>query len=487
MNDLCLRGAFELAALIRAKEVSPLEVVQAHVDQARRVNPSLNAIVEERYEAALAEAREKTENLHRLGEVPPLYGVPCTVKEMLSVQGMKRTAGNIHRRDSVMNKDASIVKRVRDAGAVILGTTNVPELGFWFETHNVVYGRTNNPYDLERTAGGSSGGEGSIVGAGASPFGLGSDIGGSIRIPASFCGVFGHKPTNRTLPLTGHFPYSTNEIRELKGGLYPFTSVGPLARRAKDLRPLMQLMAGPDGIDPETVKTHFDAKTVEWKGRRVFFADNPRIHLTRGTDDNMGRAVRTTARLFEQWGCRVEELDPKFFLRTVSMWGKAVKSTKKHTYEEALYPGGEISVWDEILRALRGQPNYTVPSLGTLLLEKMIGRHLSDGTEILGALEELRQKLNLLLGADALLIFPAHPRPAPKHSAPFFSPFDFVYTGIFNVLGNPACAAPTGLDPQGLPVGVQLVAGPFQDHLCWAAAEALEETFGGWQPPAGLG
>ena len=253
MNELLTLSGVDLAKRIATKQVSPSEVLEVHIARIEKVNPQLNAMVEDDFARARKTAREQTETLMSgtgPTNLPVFFGVPFTVKEMLSYKGMKRTGGSIHHRDSVMDWDATIVERMRHAGAIPMGTTNVPELGFWFETFNPVYGRTNNPYDVTRTCGGSSGGEGSLIGAGASPFGLGSDIGGSIRIPAFFCGVFGHKPSRYWLPLTGHFPYGREEFGDLLlKDKYPFTSIGPLSRRAADLNPLLQLMVGADAHD----------------------------------------------------------------------------------------------------------------------------------------------------------------------------------------------------------------------------------------------
>ncbi len=193
-GEILAASGVALARAIRDRRVTSRAVVQAHVERARLVNPALNAIVRDRYDAALHEAAvadEKTSSTHR-DDLPPLHGVPCTIKEAFAFEGMPNSAGLWARRDVVATKDATAVARLRAAGAIPLGVTNISELCMWFESQNKVWGRTNNAYDRTRTAGGSSGGEGAIVGAGASPIGLGSDVGGSIRMPSFFYGVFGH-------------------------------------------------------------------------------------------------------------------------------------------------------------------------------------------------------------------------------------------------------------------------------------------------------
>src|SRR4051812_38877312 len=242
--DLRRLSAVELAALIRGRRISSREAVEAHIAQIARVNPVLNAVVRERFDEARAEADAADAALAR-GDVdmlPPLHGVPCTIKECFALRGMPHSAGLRARRHVVAARDATAVARLRQAGAIPLGVTNTSELCMWMESNNRVYGRTNNPYDASRIVGGSSGGEGAIIGAGASPFGLGSDIGGSIRGPAFFNGVFGHKPTGGLVPGTGQYPLA-------RGAALRYLTTGPLARRAEDLMPLLRVLAGPDGHD----------------------------------------------------------------------------------------------------------------------------------------------------------------------------------------------------------------------------------------------
>lgn len=487
MNELLKLGAFELAARIRTGDITPTDAVTAHIDRIRAVNPVLNAVTEERFEAALREAEVATERLVQKDRKPALFGVPFTVKEMLALDGMLSTAGSLHRRDNRPGFDATVVARMKEAGAIPIATTNVPEVGLWFETDNPLYGRTNNPYDLARTAGGSSGGEGALIGAGASPFGLGSDIGGSIRMPAAFCGIFGHKPTNRVVPLTGHFPYTRDDMASLIGPRYPYTTIGPLSRKGRDLYPLLNLMIGPDGIDRETVKD-FALKPLmkDLSKLRVFVCENPVMHACRATQEEVRLGVRNAARLFDQYGARVHEFDPRFFVRAAELWAGAVKSTKDKNFSELLANGQPLSILKELSLWALGRGRYTVPSLLTAAVENVTGSDPGRLELILAELRALREKFDALLGEDGLLLLPSHPRTAPKHRSPWLSPFDFVHTGIFNVLGNPATSAPIGFDSKGLPLSVQIVAAPFQDHLTLSAAEILEESFGGWVPPSGL-
>ena len=238
-DDLVFAPATELAEQIRSKSVSPTEVMQAHLSRIESVNPKLNAIVTPD-ETAMDQAREAEDALMR-GELRgPLHGVPFTAKDSVDVGGLRTTRGSRFFEDHVPDADAVVITRLKDAGAVFLGHTNVPEFVFWFETDNAVFGRTENPWKLGRPTGGSSGGEAAALSSGMSPLGLGSDVGCSIRLPAAYCGVVGLKPTHGRVPLTGHWP----------DALLRFMHVGPMARTVRDVAVALSLLSGPDGLDP---------------------------------------------------------------------------------------------------------------------------------------------------------------------------------------------------------------------------------------------
>ena len=224
MDELLKMSVVEMSKRIRGGELSPVELLDAHIKRIQDVNPYLNAVVETRFDLARGEAKSAAEKLAQSREnLPPLFGIPCTIKDTFAVKDMKWAVGVWARKDLVADWDAITVKRLKDAGAIIMGKTNVPEAAMWCETYNHVYGRTKNPYDLRRGAGGSSGGEGAIVAASGSPFGLGADVGGSIRYPSAFNGVAGHKPSGRLVPGTGHWPPA-------HGPLAAYNSFGPICR-----------------------------------------------------------------------------------------------------------------------------------------------------------------------------------------------------------------------------------------------------------------
>lgn len=228
--------ATSLAASIRHNERSSTDVVKTFIDHQRQANPHINAVVEARYEAAMAEARQKDEG-HGNTEQGPLYGVPISVKESFHVAGMKTTGGLMHRRHLIAREDAEAVRRLKNAGAIILGKTNTPMLCFCQETDNKLYGRTNNPWDVTRTSGGSSGGEGALLGSGEAAAGVGSDIGGSIRFPSHFNGVIGFKPGHSQVSDQGHFPGFNPLLQKRMSG------VGPMGKSVRDIALLYHLMA----------------------------------------------------------------------------------------------------------------------------------------------------------------------------------------------------------------------------------------------------
>lgn len=250
-DELVSTAATRLAQAIRERRLSSVDVVNAYLTRLEAVNPALNAVVELNSKAR-AQARQADEALARGEQLGPLHGLPITVKEAFAVQGMRTTGGTFGRQARVADRDATAVARLRAAGAIILGTTNTSELSMSFESDNLVYGRSNNPYDLTRTPGGSSGGEAAIIAAGGLPLGLAGDYAGSTRVPAHFCGIAGLRPTVGRVARTGYFP----PVGAVRGLL---AQPGPLARSVADLALMLPAIAGPDGHDPTVVPM-----PVEW-------------------------------------------------------------------------------------------------------------------------------------------------------------------------------------------------------------------------------
>lgn len=470
MEELLTCSGRHLASMIREGEVSSVDVVEAHIEHATKVNPVINAIVRSRFQAAREEAAKADARLARgLKRLPPFLGVPCTIKENFCVTGMPQASGLVSRRAHISDHDAPTVARIRKAGAIPLGVTNTPELCMWMETDNRLYGRSNNPYDHKRIVGGSSGGEGAIIGAGGSPFGLGADVGGSIRMPAFFNGIFGHKPSPGVVPNTDQVPLPVG-----KTGLYCTT--GPLARRAEDLYPLLKLLAGPDGQDPMcTEKPHLkDPSKVDLSAIRVInVPDNGRISVSGDLRDAQDRAAQFLAAQTQVSNRRYRRMKKSF-----EIWAARMGDAGAPSFASQLGEGREIPVLRELSKWTIRRSPHTLPALALAGVEKlpMPKRYLKMG-------DELREQLLDDLADDGVMLFPSYSCPAPRHYVPMLKTFHWVYCGIINAMAFPSTQVPLGLNAQGLPLGVQVVTAPGNDHLSLAVAQMLEQQFGGWVPP----
>lgn len=382
-----------------------------------------------------------------------------------------------------MKETATVVERMEKAGAILLGMTNVPEAAFWFECDNVIYGRANNPYDTSRTPGGSSGGEGALIGAGASPMGIGSDIGGSIRMPAAFCGVFGHKPSDLIIPTTGQFPLYRETAADYVGGKRTFAVIGPMSKKAQDLYPMMKLMVGHDGIDQE-IKKDFRLQPLVKNPEdiKVFYLPAPVIHGTSSLHPLLENSVTMAARYLKEMGSPTEAVDKKIFIQAFELWLARAQTIEGHNFTSFLSGQPKINFLKEFSSLLIGHRRYTFPALLTAMLDHY-GDDRAKATDRLADLTKLKKQLSSILGRNGVLIMPVHPRLAPKHHTTYTRPFDFSYTAIINALGMPATSVPMGLSPEGLPLSVQVIADENCDHLCLSVAEWLEQGFGGWQEP----
>jgi fatty acid amide hydrolase 2 len=490
--DVLAASMVSLLARMRSGELSPVDLVEEHIRRIEAINPSLNSVVANRFEDARREAvdaeREYATSAPkreyaRSAKARPLLGVPFTVKEMIEVSGMPITFGSVGRRGRRAARDATVVARLRAAGAIPLGVTNVPEWGMWCESYNSVYGRTSNPFDPRRTPGGSSGGEGAAVGAGASVFGIGSDIGGSVRIPAAFCGVFGHKPTTGMLPLTGHHPVYTDGPDASMSQTAPYVSIGTLTRSAADIAPLMRVMAGRDGFDPNAEPLAFlSPDQVDWRGRRVLLLSHPLIKRAGRAELDLSHACERAGALLEERGAVVQVAPERLLQHAGDVWFAALQTVGGPSFSQLLGGGRHIHLELEVLRSLIGMGRYSWPALFFCIGERF-GRKKEQALR--AAMRETRRlsrKYRELLGDDGVLISPVYPQRAPLHNKIVLHPFDFLYTAAFNVLRVPATSAPCGFDPDGLPLSVQFTSNRGNDHVTIAAAAVVEASAGPWQP-----
>lgn len=471
-----LSSAVSLMRALRAREISSVEVIDAHIDRIEQVNPRLNAVVGKRYEQARQEAKAADARLGK-GDPAPLLGVPFTVKEFVAVHGMPQTAGILARRHVVADRDATVVKRLQEAGAIVLGVTNAPEGGLWHETNNPVHGRTRNPHDLRRTTGGSSGGEAAIIAAGGAPFGIGSDTGGSLRIPAAFCGIVSHKPTGGLVPMTGHFP-------EPPAGPFDVPSVtGPLARTVDDLWLLLRLIAGPDGEDPwcRTLPLEESIDRHDWTEVDVYAVP------TNGTfrpQREVESAVHKVALALAERGARLREWRGPDLAGAFEAW-TAILAASGKSYFEIVAPNG-VNLLPEWARWALGRSTHSGGVLAILSMERLISGRL--GEEHVAAARALRAQFIEAVGPRGLVIHPVYPRTAPFHRAiALRDPRHVGCTTLFNVTEGPATVVRVDTDRRGLPVGVQIGGIPGADALTLAAAKVCEVQFGApapIEPPA---
>ncbi|RMF16888.1 MAG: amidase [Candidatus Dadabacteria bacterium] len=476
-SELLTLSATRLAEMIRAREVTSRDVVDAHIAWAQVVNPQLNAIVENRFDAARTEADAIDEQIAAGQDPGPFGGVPCTIKECFAFAGMPNSSGLVARRDIRPTADATAVARIRNAGAVPLGVTNISELCMWMETNNRVYGRTNNPYNPAHIVGGSSGGEGAIIGSGASPFGLGSDIGGSIRMPAFFNGVFGHKPTGGLVPGTGQFPIA-------EGAALRYLTTGPLARRAEDLWPLLNLLRGPDGEDAGCIEWELgDPDNVDLSSLRILnVPDNGK----QGVAESLRLAQQRVAAHLESLGATSETKRYPALADSFAIWSSMLGDAESpSSFRTNLQRPRLRDLWAQTALWLARNSEHTIPALILGLVENLGDLAPARKRAAIEAGLELRETIERDLGDNGIMLYPSYVRPAPKHVQPLLPPltFSWVYTAILNVLELPVTQVPLGLDHQGLPVGVQVAARRGNDHLTIAVAQELERAFGGWVPP----
>jgi amidase len=461
-----------MAARIRRKDVSPVEVARAHLDRIERLNPKLNAFVDCQPEAVLAQAREAEKAIRRRNkdsdELGPLHGVPLSIKSSIDVAGHRCESGTRLRAGRIATEDAPLVARLRAAGAVILGVTNTPELLMAWETDNLLYGRTNNPWDLTRTAGGSSGGEAAAIAAGLSAGGVGSDGGGSIRVPAHFCGICGLKPTPGRIPSTGHFPKA--------GGPFALLGVvGPMARTIEDVRTLFEVMAGWDDGDPcaapvEVREIH--EKVVEAISIG-FFEDDGRPPVTEETRS----AVEYAASTLMTCGFHVEPFRPEGLEEARRLWWEFFGRAGGMMLEPML--SGRESDLSPILREFQSLIRTATKTAGTKAAPTHTGESLLAAW--LGR-DAVREKILLQMRKYRVLVCPTAAVPAFRHGEREWQAEGetvkyldaWSYSEWFNLLGFPAAVVPMGYSEQGLPIGVQIVGRPWEEEVVLAVAARLE-------------
>lgn len=465
-DELTNKSATELVALIRSRAISPAEVVEAHLRRIERDNPALNAIVTIA-EDAVDRARVCEAALMNGTDIGPLHGLPVTVKDTIDTAGLRTTSGSRIRAQHVPAQDAASVARLKAAGAIILGKTNTPEMAVPYETDNPVFGRTNNPHARQRTCGGSSGGEAAAIAAGLSPAGLGSDLSGSIRVPAHFCGIAGLKPTAGRVTMDGHTPAAL-------GVVALGASIGPMARRVEDLALLFKVLAEPTQF--EAAQNNIDLLNPALvRGLQVaWYADDG---VTPVSEENRA-AVQNAARVLADAGLQLTEMIPPGVSKGSQLWIDLF-SRAANSEIAALYQGREAEAGPHVARLLREFHDTSVE------FEEKIERAEQLAEAVLDR-ERLREELLGWMRTTALMLAPVGATAAFEHGAErvdvdgkSISVFRaFGYSQTFNVLGLPSVAVPAGRTANGLPIGVQVVGRPFEERTVLSAAAIIESALG---------
>jgi len=436
-------GLSEIARLINTREVSPVEVVEAHLEQISALNPRLNAIV-----TLAPDVLERAKAAERAVTTGPLHGVPITIKDTIETAGIRSTSGSVLRSEYVPENDAPAVARLKAAGAIILGKTNAAEMAMDYTADNPVFGRTNHPQNPELTPGGSSGGEAVAIATCMSPGGLGSDLAGSVRIPAHFCGICGLKPTTGRVPGEGQFPPST--------GPYSLGAViGPMARNIADLRLLFHALTGTQAEEPHLKRTRF-----------TWYADDGRVPVTEET----ANAVAVAASALIDAGLAAEEGVPPHVDRGNELWlqlfSRASVVQLRKWYAGREREGGSFVSW----RLATADENHA----------RALDEYISNWMER----DRLREELLRWMDTTPLILAPVGATPAYAHDTlkvtvkgVTMGTFRaFSYAQAFNVFDLPVVTVPAGRSHDGLPIGVQVVGRPFAEEMVLRAAEIIEEA-----------
>ena len=450
--------------MLRREQISAVELAEEYIAQIERLNPHLHALVDFDPERVRVQARALQESDSPRG---PLFGLPVTVKSSIATAGYRCEIGSLLHRGNTPHENATVVERLKRAGALILGTTNCPEFLMAYETDNRLYGRTANPWDLERTAGGSSGGESAAIAAGLSAAGLGSDSGGSVREPAHFTGICSLKPTPGRIPARGHLPACDGPFATLG-------AIGPMARTVRDLTLLFLTLSGQDVLDPASPPVGLRNESLEDLKRVpiAFFEDDGLVPVTAETR----QAVQDAAKSLQSQGFHVRPFRPQGLEQARQLWWK-------------FFVRGGAMLLDPLVRERQSE-------LSPTFLDFLSIAHREpplSAEELLSAwmdCDRVRRKLLAEMDGFPILLCPVCAIPAFRHGERSWDVegqrvqyLDVMrYTQWFNLLGAPAAVVPVGRSPEGLPIGVQIAGRPFEDERVLGIAAAVEARHG-YTPP----
>jgi Asp-tRNA(Asn)/Glu-tRNA(Gln) amidotransferase A subunit family amidase len=466
-KDVLAMDAIGIAAFIKDRKISVLDAVSIYIEHIKKINPSLNAIVETRFAEALKEAGEKDAALENKKEITePLFGVPISIKESFHVTSMKTTGGLVHRHDLISRMDAAAVARLKEAGAIILGKTNTPALSFCQETENKLYGRTNNPWNINRTAGGSTGGEGALLAAGGAAAGLGSDIGGSIRFPSHFNGIVGFKPGMNSISMDGHFPQAGSDLQKR------MLTAGPMGKSVRDMELLYELLSSRNNrssllknfkidILPGNINYPLSEKTKE-------ILDN--------IDDFLMDSFMTNRCM------------PPYFEDSALLWQEIMSSDGSKLIEKEAFNNDRSNVFKAYTKEKLTQKTSIHPYLSWAIIgSKLFKPTKSRLREINRILAEGDKEIRNYL-QNRLLIFPVYHTGAPEHGKVFQEIFSIrktfmqfmPYVAYANVWGLPSLTIPAGRDENDMPLAIQVMGSIGNEDVLFRLGKMLERKFSGY-------
>jgi amidase len=467
MPPLVLEPAVHQLELLRSGAISVVELAEAHIRQIERLNPALNAFADFDADRVMTRAR-----MHQAWQGTrarrPLFGLPVTVKSSIATRGLKCEIGSLLHRGEVPREDALAVARMRAAGALILGATNCPEFLMAYETGNLLHGQTSNPWDTTRTPGGSSGGESAAIAAGMSAAGLGSDSGGSVRIPAHFTGICSLKPTPGRIPGRGHLPPCVGPFQILG-------AIGPMARTIADVKLLFQLISGHDPTDPASAPVELREPSLnELRSNKIgFFEDDELVPVTPETR----AAIQSAATVLREAGFNVEPFRPSTLETLRQLWWKFFVQCGAMFYAPEIQGReAELSpIFKEFLSIAHTQKELSSMELLTAWAELDLLRAKT--------LEELKRYPVLLCPVASVPAFHHGERAWTIEGRTVAYLDAWRHTQWFNALAAPAAVVPVGRSPEGLPIGVQIVARPYQDETALGVAAIVDKAFGYRPPP----
>jgi Asp-tRNA(Asn)/Glu-tRNA(Gln) amidotransferase A subunit family amidase len=468
MKPFHYAGIAEISESVRSKKLSPVEVLAAHLKRIETVQPKLNAFVHLDAEAACAQARRAEDAVRRGGALGPLLGVPITLKSCIDVAGWPCPAGSLSRKDYVAETDSTLASRLRAAGAIVLGNTNTPEFLMAYETDNLVSGKTSNPWDFSHSAGGSSGGEAAAIASGCSAGGVGSDGGGSIRVPAHFCGICGLKPTPGRIPATGHFPAG--------GGAFSWIgAVGPMARTIADVRALFEVMAGPDPGDALSAPVSLSRiNDAQLKGLRVGVLESDALGKV---DAETHAALQKAANDLAAQGFVVEPVRLQGLERAIELWWFFFGPAIAHLFKPSI-AGQEANLSPIFCDYMQFAESPESPFTLDALLGACAERDL------------LRAKLLQQMSDVPILLSPVSTTTAFRHGEGTWRPGakqcyrdTMRFSQWLNLAGFPGASVPASVSAAGLPIGVQVIGRPHEEELVLAVAERIENGRGPWHAP----